>query len=125
MLGMSRCVVGSSIRIRLGGSSSSFTSANRLFSPPLRTFTFLNTSSRLRKGETDLLLVGGWRLDFFHALDLLEFRLRLRCLGVLGAETHHELHQPPDFALLIFVGGEQLYFVRLTLRQVVIVVAAV
>ena len=37
MLDMSRCVVGSSISSRFGGSSSSFTSASRLFSPPLST----------------------------------------------------------------------------------------
>ncbi len=42
---MSRWVVGSSMRSRLGGSSRSFTSARRDFSPPLKTPTGLKTSS--------------------------------------------------------------------------------
>ena len=41
MLDMSRCVVGSSMSSRFGGSSSSFTSASRLFSPPLSTLDLL------------------------------------------------------------------------------------
>ena len=45
MLDISRWVVGSSIKSRLGGSSRSFTRARRLFSPPLSTSTFLKTSS--------------------------------------------------------------------------------
>ena len=45
MLAMSRCVVGSSMSSRFGGLSSSLTSPNRLFSPPLNTDTDLNTSS--------------------------------------------------------------------------------
>ncbi len=49
MLGMSRCVVGSSISSRLGGSINSFASASRLFSPPLNTRTGLNTSSPLKR----------------------------------------------------------------------------
>src|SRR5213594_2187553 len=42
MLDMSRCVVGSSMSSKFGGSSRSFSSASRLFSPPLRTPTFLH-----------------------------------------------------------------------------------
>src|SRR5689334_21870469 len=51
MLDMSRCVVGSSISSRLGGSSKSFTRASRLFSPPLSTLTFLKTSSPLKRKQ--------------------------------------------------------------------------
>ena len=66
----------------------------------------------LRTGCGNLMwmfLVGRFgRLDFFHALDLLELALRLRGLAGLGAETVGEFLQLRDFGLLVFVGGEML-----------------
>ena len=45
MLAMSKWVVGSSNSRKFGGSSNSFAMVRRLFSPPLKIPTFLNTSS--------------------------------------------------------------------------------
>src|SRR5205085_796244 len=107
MLGMSRCVVGSSISSRFGGSSSSFTSAVRSYQNDLLTTLCLeihpginhvraiglvnileadhlqSAPLRLRKTETNFFVLADRRLDLLHALDLLEFALRLRGLGVL------------------------------------------
>ena len=68
----------------------------------------LAAALRLRKLEVDFLVVVDGRLDFFHALDLLELALRLRRLAGLGAEAVGEFLQRCDFALLVFVGGELL-----------------
>ena len=59
---------------------------------------------RLGKLKVDFLFVADRRLDFFHALDLLELALRLGGLGVLGPEPLHEFHHVRDLALLVFVG---------------------
>ena len=80
---------------------------------------------RLGELEIQLALVALGRLDLVHALDLLELALGLRGLGVLGAEAVDELHQAGDFALLVFVGGQELLLVGLALFEVLVVAAAV
>src|ERR1043166_293009 len=80
---------------------------------------------RLRKGEADFAVLTARRFNFFHALDLLELALRLCGLGVLGAKAIHELHHVRDLALLVFVGRQELFLLRLALDEVVVVVAAV
>ena len=80
---------------------------------------------RLGKLKVDLPLIIRRRFDFLHALNLLELALGLGGLGVLGPETVHKFHQPPDFALLMFVCRQELLFVRFALRQVIIITAAV
>ena len=55
----------------------------------------------------------------------LSLRLRLRGLGVLGAEAVGELLELLDLALLVLVGGELLLLLRLALAEIVVVVAAV
>ena len=85
----------------------------------------LAASAGLRKTEIDRRAVGDRRLDFFHALDLLEFALGLSGLGVFGEETVHEEHEAVDFALLIFVGGEEVGFVGLALGDELLVISAV
>ena len=80
---------------------------------------------RLGKFEINLPLVIHRRFHLLHPVNLLQLGLGLCRLGVLGAETIHELHQPPDFAFLILERGEELFFVGFALFEVVVVVAAV
>ncbi len=80
---------------------------------------------RLGKLEFDFLLVRHRRLDFFHALDLLELALGLGGLGVLGPKPLDKFHHVRDFALLVLVGRRQLRLRRLALRQVILIIAAV
>ncbi|MPN31241.1 hypothetical protein SDC9_178715 [bioreactor metagenome] len=81
----------------------------------------------LRLGEFEIEL---WTILFrgfnpVHALDLFELGLSLCGLGILGPETVDEIHQTPDFALLMFINGQELLFVGLALFQVIVVIAAV
>src|SRR5439155_8960987 len=86
---------------------------------------FDSTALRLGEIEIDFAVVAGRGFDLFHAIDLLEFALGLAGLGILGAETINEFHHPANFALLIFVGGEELFFSGFALNEVIIVIAAV
>jgi len=79
----------------------------------------------LGKRETDFLVFAGGWFNFLHALNLLELALGLGGLGVLGAEAVHEIHQVRDFALLVFIRGNQLFLRRGALGEVVLVIAAV
>ena len=64
ILAISKWVVGSSSSRKLGGESKSLTRANRLFSPPLRTFTFLKTSSpRKRKAPSRVRASCSWTFE--------------------------------------------------------------
>ena len=85
----------------------------------------LPAARRLRNLEAERLARRQRFLDQFHALDLLELALRLRRLGGNGAEAVAELPQRGDFLLLVFVGGELLFVVRLALLEEVGVVARV
>ena len=69
------------------------------------------------------LLLAERRLDFFHALDLLELALRLGGLAGLGAEAVGEFLQRRDFLLLVFVGGELLLLARGFLLDVAVPVS--
>ena len=80
---------------------------------------------RLRKAKLDRLRLRGRRVDFFHAIDLLELALRLRGLARLGAKAVGELLERRDFFLLILVGRELLFFARGFLLDVAVPVAAV
>ena len=80
-------------------------------------------------------VAGNWKSIFVSSLvGASTFSMRSICLsllcawagfGVFGAEAVDEFHQPPDFAFLIFVGGEQLLFVRFALDEVIVVIAAI
>ena len=77
------------------------------------------------KAELDRLRFVHGRFDLVHALDLLEFRLRLRGFAGLGAEPVGELLQPLDVALLVLVGRQMLFRLRRALDEIFVVVAAI
>jgi len=79
----------------------------------------------LRELKLELALLARGRGDLVHALDLLELGLGLGRLGVFGAEAVDELQQAGDLALLVFVGGQLLLFVRLALLKVFVIAAPV
>src|SRR5262249_27776731 len=84
----------------------------------------LAAALRLGKLEINLALVVDRRLHFLHAVDLLELALGLGGLGVLGAESVHEFHEPGDLALLMLERGKELLLVGFALLDVFVVVAA-
>jgi hypothetical protein len=67
---------------------------------------------RLRKMELDRLSARDRGRDFFHAIDLFQLALCLRCFACLGAKSIGKQLQRRDFFLLIFVSGELLFFAR-------------
>src|SRR5205807_3209999 len=79
----------------------------------------------LGKIEIELAVLAGRRLDFVHAVNLLELALGLAGFGVLGAEPIDELHHAANFALLIFVGGQELRLGSFALQKVIVVVATI
>src|SRR2546423_5364016 len=85
----------------------------------------MSAARRLRKMKPHRLLARDWRLDFFHAIDLLQFALRLRSLARLGAKPVHERLQRRDLALLILVSGKLLHFARGLLLDVAVPIPAV
>src|SRR5262249_4561205 len=85
----------------------------------------LPAALRFRELKIDVAPILDRRLDFFHALDLLQFALRLGRFGVLGAEAVDKLHQAGDFAFLVFESGKELLFVRFALLQVIVIAAAI
>ena len=97
MLAMSRCVVGSSISSKFGGSSRSFTNASRLFSPPLNTLTRLNTSSPLKRNVPSMVrALFGQRLRTIRSLLQNSGRRVQYVHAVLGKITG--LHVVPEIA---------------------------
>ena len=81
---------------------------------------------RLREFKLTHHLFGCIRsLKAVHALDLLEFTLRLRSLASLGAEAVCKQLQSRNFTLLVFVGRHLLLNSRLTLFQKRIVIPTV
>jgi len=65
------------------------------------------------------------RLDEVHALDLLQFALRLRRLARLCTEAVHKILQPLDLALLVRVGRRVLHVARGLLGEVGVEIPAV
>ena len=65
------------------------------------------------------------RVDLLHTIDLLELGLSPRRRRVLGPEPIHEIHQAPNFALLILEGGQLLLLLRLAFVQKGVVVTTV
>jgi hypothetical protein len=47
---------------------------------------------------------------FFHAIDLFQLALCLRCFACLGAKSIGKQLQRRDFFLLLLVSGELLFF---------------
>ena len=82
-------------------------------------------ADRLRKMELDRLSARDRGRDFFHAIDLLQLALCLRCFTCLGAKSIGKQLQRRDFFLLIFVSGELLFFARCFLLDVTVPVAAI
>ena len=82
---------------------------------------------RLRKTESDRRARAVGRLDHFllEPLDLLQLALRLRGLGVLGAEPVHEQLHPVNLALLRFRRGDQRHFRGRALFEIFVVIAGV
>ena len=80
---------------------------------------------RLRKMEPDPPPFLDRRFDLVHARDLLELGLSLGGFAGLGAKPVGKILELINFLLLIFVGGQQLNFVGFTLREVILVVAAI
>jgi len=80
---------------------------------------------RLREMELDRLSARDRGRDFFHAIDLFQLALCLRCFACLGAKSIGKQLQRRDFFLLIFVSGELLFFARCFLLDVTVPVAPV
>ncbi len=80
---------------------------------------------RLRKMELDRLSARDRGRDFFHAIDLFQLALCLRCFACLGAKSIGKQLQRRDFFLLIFVSGELLFFARCFLLDITVPVAPV
>ncbi len=82
---------------------------------------------RLRKTETDRRPVAVRRLDhlLLEPLDLLHLALRLRGLGVLGAEAVHEQLHPVNLALLRFCRGDHRHLGGRALFEIRVVIARV
>ena len=64
----------------------------------------------LGKGEFDRSGSGNGGFDLIHAVDLLEFALGLGGFARFGAKTISKLLEGGDLFLLVFVGGEVLFF---------------
>ena len=80
---------------------------------------------RLREMELDRLSARDRGRDFFHAIDLFQLALCLRCFAGLGAKSIGKQLQRRDFFLLIFVSGELLFFARCFLLDVIVPVAPI
>ena len=65
------------------------------------------------------------RFDEVHALDLLEFALRLRSFAGLGSEAICKVLQAVDLTLLVLVGCGVLFVARYFFHEEIIVVPAV
>ena len=65
------------------------------------------------------------RLDFFHAVDLLQLALRLRRFARLGSKPIGKQLERRDFFLLIFVSRKVLLFARGFLLDVLVPVTAI
>src|SRR4029079_10002894 len=63
--------------------------------------------------------------DLFHAIDLFQLALRLRCFAGLGAKSIGKQLQRRDFFLLIFVRGELLFFARRFLLNITVPIAPI
>ena len=74
-------------------------------------------ADRLREMELDRLSARDRGCDFFHAIDLFQLALCLRCFACLGAKSIGKQLQRRDFFLLIFVSGELLFFARCSLLE--------
>ena len=75
--------------------------------------------------ELDRLSARDRGVDFLHAIDLLQFALRLRSFARLGAKSIGKQLQGRDLSLLIFVGGELLHFARCFLLDVTVPIAPI
>ena len=80
---------------------------------------------RLRKMELDRLSARDRSRDFFHAIDLFQLALCLRCFARLGAKSIGKQLQRRDFFLLIFVSGELLFFACRFLLDIIVPVAPI
>ena len=80
---------------------------------------------RLREMELDRLSARDRGRDFFHAIDLFQLALCLRCFACLGAKSIGKQLQRRDFFLLIFVSGELLFFARCFLLDITVPVAPI
>jgi hypothetical protein len=80
---------------------------------------------RLRKMELDSLSTRDRGRDFFHAIDLFQLALCLRCFACLGAKSIGKQLQRRDFFLLIFVSGELLFFACRFLLDITVPVAPI
>lgn len=98
---ISRWVVGSSIRRRLGGSRRSLTRARRDFSPPLRTPTVLKTSSPRKKGTENGSggLLAYWVRGVEYRFENLVFHIE-RIAPVLGEVSDPDIVTEESFAAL-------------------------
>ena len=82
-------------------------------------------ADRLRKMELDRLSARDRSRDLFHAIDLFQLALRLRCFAGLGAKSIGKQLQRRDFFLLIFVSGELLFFARRFLLDITVPIAPI
>ncbi len=85
----------------------------------------LSAALRLRKFEIKLGDFVGGGFHLFHAIDLFQLALRLRCLGVFCAEPVDEIHQAPDLAFLVLERRDELLLVRFPLDKIIVIPAAV
>ena len=83
------------------------------------------TADGLGKAEFDRSGSGNGGLDLIHAVDLLEFALGLGGFTRFGAETVGELLEGSDLFLLVFIGGEVLFFAGGFFDDIFVVVAAI
>src|SRR5437868_11351078 len=80
---------------------------------------------RLGKTKVHRLFASDRRLDLFHALDLLQFALRLRCFAGLGAKAISEKLERRDLFLLVLVSRELLFFAGRFLLDIAVPVPSI
>src|SRR5436309_8005922 len=80
---------------------------------------------RLWEMELDPFAARDRRRNFFHAIDLFQLALRLRCFAGFGAKSIGKQLERCDFLLLILVRGEMLFFARSFLLDKTIPVAPI
>ena len=79
----------------------------------------------LGKAELDRSGSGNGGFDLVHTVDLLEFALGLGSFTCFGAKTVSKLLEGRDLFLLVFVGGEVLFFAGGFFDHIFVVVPAV
>ena len=81
--------MGSSSKIKFAERKSIFANANRAFSPPLSTFTFLNTVSPLKRNRPSNPLISVSFLPIVHFIgDRFEHRFfQVQCLSLILLEV--------------------------------------